>query len=105
MTEMGNVMFMPMEATDMVGSGSCGIPSPFRECRIVAADGRVLGDDELGELQVRGPGTMRGYHNRPDANAEAFVEGWFRTGDLFRRDARGYYYLVGRLKDMVRRSG
>jgi len=105
MTEMGNVMFMPMEATDMVGSGSCGIPSPFRECRIVAADGRVLGDDEVGELQVRGPGTMHGYHNRPDANAEAFVDGWFRTGDLFRRDARGYYYLVGRLKDMIRRSG
>lgn len=105
MTEMGSVMFMPMEATDMVGSGSCGIPSPFRECRIVDAAGGVAGDDEPGELQVRGPGTMRGYHNRPDANAEAFDGGWFRTGDLFRRDARGYYYLVGRLKDMVRRSG
>jgi crotonobetaine/carnitine-CoA ligase len=105
MTEMGNVLFMPMEADDMVGSGACGIPSPFRACRIVDAAGRVLGDGEVGELQVRGPGTMRGYHRRPEANAEAFVDGWFRTGDLFRRDARGYHYLVGRLKDMVRRSG
>jgi len=105
MTEMGSIMFMPMEAVDMVGSGSCGIPSPFRQCRIVAEDGRVLGADEIGELQVRGPGTMRGYHNKPEANAAAFVDGWFRTGDLFRRDARGYYYVVGRVKDMVRRSG
>ena len=105
MTEMGNILFMPMEATDMVGSGACGIVSPFRECRIVADDGRVVGDDEVGELQVRGPGTMRGYHNKPEANAAAFVDGWFRTGDLFRRDARGYHYLVGRVKDMVRRSG
>jgi len=105
MTEMGSVTFMPMEATDMVGSGSCGIPSPFRECRIVGDDGSVLGDNETGELQVRGPGTMLGYHNRPKANAAAFDGDWFRTGDLFRRDDRGYYYLVGRLKDMIRRSG
>ena len=105
MTEMGSVMFMPMEATDMVGSGSCGIPSPFRECRIVDAEGKVLEAGEIGELEVRGPGTMLGYHNKPDANAAAFDGDWFRTGDLFRRDDRGYYYLVGRLKDMIRRSG
>lgn len=105
MTEMGSVMFMPMEAIDMVGSGSCGIPSPFRECRIVAPDGTVLGADEVGELQVRGPGRMLGYHRKPEANSAAFDDEWFRTGDLFRRDERGYYYLVGRLKDMIRRSG
>ena len=105
MTEMGSVMFMPMEATDMVGSGSCGIPSPFRECRTVDAEGKVLGAGEIGELEVRGPGTMLGYHNKPEANNAAFDGDWFRTGDLFRRDDRGYYYLVGRLKDMIRRSG
>lgn len=81
------------------------MPSPFRECRIVSAAGRVLETDEVGELQVRGPGTMRGYHNQQEANAAAFVDGWFRTGDLFRRDRRGYFYLVGRMKDMIRRSG
>lgn len=105
MTEMGSIMFMPMESTDMVGSGSCGIPSPFRECRIVDSGGTVLGTEEVGELQVRGPGRMLGYHRRPEANAAAFDGEWFRTGDVFRRDERGYYYLVGRLKDMIRRSG
>ena len=105
MTEMGSVMYMPMESTDMVGSGSCGIPSPFRECRIVDSDGAVLDVGEVGELQVRGPGRMLGYHRKPEANAAAFDGEWFRTGDLFRRDGRGYYYLVGRLKDMIRRSG
>ena len=105
MTEMGSVMYMPMEATDMVGSGSCGIPSPFRECRLVDAEGNILEAGKVGELQVRGPGTMLGYHNKPEANAAAFDEDWFRTGDLLERDNCGYYYLVGRLKDMIRRSG
>lgn len=105
MTEMGSVMFMPMEAIDMVGSGSCGIPSPFRECRIVDSDGTVLDNGEVGELQVRGPGRMLGYHRKPEANTATFDGEWFRTGDLFRKDERGYYYLVGRLKDMIRRSG
>jgi len=105
MTEMGSVMFMPMEATDMVGSGSCGIPSPFRECRIVDSGGTEVEPDSIGELQVRGPGTMLGYHHRPEANELAFNGNWFRTGDLFRKDKRGYYYLVGRLKDIIRRSG
>jgi acyl-CoA synthetase (AMP-forming)/AMP-acid ligase II len=48
---------------------------------------------------------MLGYYNKPEANAEAFVDGWFRTGDLFTRDEAGYHRIVGRLKDMVRRSG
>ena len=89
----------------MVGSGSCGIPSPFRECRIVDPDGIVLDSGKVGELQVRGPGRMLGYHRKPEANAAAFDAEWFRTGDLFRQDERGNYYLVGRLKDMIRRSG
>ncbi len=105
MTELGSAMYMPIEATDMVGSGSCGIPSPFRECRIVDEEGREVPAGTVGELQIRGPGMMLGYHNKPEANAAAFDGPWFRTGDLFRRDERGYFYLVGRLKDMVRRSG
>ena len=80
MTEMGSVMYMPMESTDMVGSGSCGIPSPFRECRIVDSGGAVLGAGEVGELQVRGPGRMLGYHRKPEANTAAFDGEWFRTG-------------------------
>lgn len=105
MTEIGSGMFMPIEATHMVGSGSCGRPSPFRQARIVSPQGKVLGDDEPGELQIRGPGIMEGYYNNPRAVAAAFDDGWFRTGDLARRDAGGYYYIIGRLKDMIRRSG
>jgi long-chain acyl-CoA synthetase len=104
MTEVGSAMFMPIEAKDMVGSGSCGVPSPFRECRIADENGRTLPAGEIGELLIRGPGIMQGYYRKPDATAAIFHGDWFRTGDLFRMDDRGYFYIVGRLKDMIRRS-
>ncbi|RZI78279.1 MAG: AMP-binding protein [Variovorax sp.] len=104
MTELGSAMFMPIEATDMVGSGSCGVPSPFRECEIVDPAGRQVPVGEVGELRVRGPGILVGYYNRPEASAAALRDGWFHTGDLFRQDKRGYFYIVGRQKDMIRRS-
>lgn len=106
MTEIGSGLTMPIEAAEMVGSGSCGLPAPFREASIRDANGRELGPDEVGELWIRGPGILEGYWNKPEATADAFREGgWFRTGDLFRRDARGFHYIVGRVKDMIRRSG
>jgi long-chain acyl-CoA synthetase len=104
MTEVGSAMFMPIEATDMVGSGACGLPSPFRECAVFDADGRPVAQGDVGELCIRGPGTMLGYYNNAAATKAAFRDGWFRTGDLFRVDARGYFYIVGRQKDMIRRS-
>lgn len=104
MTELGPTMFMPIEKSDMVGSGSCGVPCPFRECKIVDEQGRELPAGEIGELLVRGPGIMRGYYNNPQATAEVFSDGWFRTGDLFRKDDTGNFYIVGRKKDMIRRS-
>jgi crotonobetaine/carnitine-CoA ligase len=104
MTEVGSAMYMPIEATDMVGSGACGIPSPFRECGVFDDEGRPAPDGEIGELCIRGPGIMLGYYKKPEATAAAFRDGWFRSGDLFRRDARGYFYIVGRQKDMIRRS-
>lgn len=105
MTEIGSGLFMPIEATDMVGSGSCGIPAPFRECRIADMHGNTLPPGEVGELLVRGPGILLGYYRKPEATAAAFHGDWFRTGDLFRQDERGYYYIVGRVKDMIRRAG
>ncbi len=105
MTEAGSCLFMPIEAVDMVGSGSCGRPSPFREARIVDGNGRPAAPGEIGELQVRGPGILTGYYNNPAATAAALDDGWFRTGDLFHQDDRGYFYIVGRIKDMIRRSG
>lgn len=106
MTEIGSGLTTPPEAVEMVGSGTCGLPSPFREASIRDPEGRELGPGEVGELWIRGPGILKGYWNRPDANADAFREGgWFRTGDLFRRDERGFHTIVGRVKDMIRRSG
>ena len=105
MTEIGTALFVPIEAAEMTGSGSCGVPEPFRECRIADEDGKVLPAGAVGELLVRGPGILQGYYKNPEATARAFHADWFRTGDLFRQDERGYFYIVGRVKDMIRRSG
>jgi acyl-CoA synthetase (AMP-forming)/AMP-acid ligase II len=105
MTETGSTIFMPIEASDMVGSGSCGLPAPFRECRIVGPDGQDVAPGKTGELWVRGRGILKGYYNKEQATREAFSGEWFRTGDLFRQDARGYFYIEGRIKESIRRSG
>lgn len=105
MTEVGSALFLPREATHMVGSGSCGRPSPFREAKIVDADGKDVPVGEVGELCIRGPGIMLGYYKKPEANASSYFGDWFRTGDLFWKDSQGFHYIVGRLKDMIRRSG
>lgn len=105
MTEVGSALYMPVEAAHMTGSGSCGLPSPFRRCRIVDPEGRDVPQGEIGELIIAGPGILQGYYDKPEANRASFFGEWFRTGDLFRQDERGYFYIVGRVKDMVRRSG
>lgn len=105
MTEIGSTLFMPIEAADMSGSGSCGLPAPFRECRIVGADGQDVVRGSTGELWARGRGILQGYYNKPEATRDAFRGDWFRTGDVFRQDDRGYFYMEGRIKDSVRRSG
>ncbi|MGE0715468.1 MAG: class I adenylate-forming enzyme family protein [Alphaproteobacteria bacterium] len=106
MTEVGSALFMPREATHMVGSGSCGLPSPHREAKVCDEAGNEVPTGEIGELCIRGPGILLGYYRKPEANAASFREGgWFRTGDLFRKDAEGFHYIVGRVKDMIRRSG
>ena len=105
MTEVGPGLYMPLDALHMVGSGSCGIPAPFRQARVVDEAGKDVPRGEIGELVLKGTGLMLGYYNRPEANRDSFFGEWFRTGDLFRQDAEGYFYIVGRLKDMVRRAG
>ena len=106
MTELGCALYVPMEADEMTGSGSVGIPCAFREAMVADADGRPVADGVEGELCVRGAGILEGYWNKPEATAAAFFPGgWFRTGDVGRRDADGWFWYLGRAKDMVRRSG
>lgn len=84
-------------------SGRC---SAVLDIRIVSEDGTVQGIGERGELQIRGVSMCRGYWNRPDADAEAFLPGgWFRTGDVAYLDAEGFCFIVDRIKDLVIRGG
>jgi carnitine-CoA ligase len=106
MTEAGFISRVPLKhAEEMVGSGSMGVPVPEVRVRIVDDHDRDVGVGEVGETLVSGPGMMKGYLNRPEATAETMRGGWLHTGDLGRRDERGYLYFVGRKKDMIRRSG
>lgn len=105
MTEVGGATHVPPDAVHMAHTNSCGLAMPFRELRIVDMDGNDVEVGEEGELWVAGRAIFWGYYKRPEANAESFRGRWFRTGDVFRRDANGYYYIVGRIKDMIKRAG
>jgi len=72
---------------------------------IVDASGRLVGAGVDGEIVARGPGVVDGYLDDPAATAAAFVDGWFRTGDLGSLDADGYLTLCGRIKDVINRGG
>ncbi len=86
--------------------GSAGKPALHCEIRLVA-DPKRTGDtaEGVGEVWVRGPNVMRGYWNAPEATQAALVDGWYRTGDLARRDADGFYWIVGRSKDVIISGG
>ena len=105
MTEIGGGLSMPVAATDLSGSVACGLPVPYRGTRIVDSSGKDVAPGEIGELWVTGRAIMLGYYKRPQANADSFVGEWFRTGDLFRQDEQGYFHIVGRIKEMIKRSG
>jgi malonyl-CoA/methylmalonyl-CoA synthetase len=86
-------------------AGSVGPPLPGVSARIVGDNGTVLGDDEVGEVQIASPHLFAGYWNRPDATEAAFADGWFKTGDLGVRASDGYYTLRGRRGDLIISGG
>ncbi len=86
--------------------GSIGVPVWGVELKLIDDDWNAIeGVDQIGEIAIRGHNIMKGYLNRPDANAEVLRDGWFRSGDLARRDEDGFYYIVDRSKDMIIRGG
>ena len=105
LTEAGPVTVVPPEERHMTEAGSVGKLDVLREARIIDESGNDVAPGEVGELIIRGPGMLQGYYKNPRATAETIKEGWFYTGDLFRTDANGHYYISGRKKDMIRRSG
>ena len=75
------------------------------EIGVMDSHGRHLPAGKRGEVVIRGPNVVRGYENNPEANAAAFADGWFRTGDQGYLDADGYLTLVGRIKELINRGG
>ncbi|MGY1638478.1 long-chain fatty acid--CoA ligase [Geodermatophilus sp. SYSU D00742] len=85
--------------------GTIGTPIRGVEMRLVDDEGRDVREGDVGEIAIRGENVMKGYWNRPEETAKAIPDGWFRTGDLARRDADGYYAIVDRKKEMIIRGG
>lgn len=85
-------------------AGIVGLPAG-PEVAIMDEDGTILPRGGIGEVVIRGPNVTRGYEANPEANAAAFIEGWFRTGDQGRMDEDGYLMLTGRLKELIKRGG
>ena len=80
-------------------------PAAGPEIRVVDGQGRTVSPGATGEIVIRGPNVMREYENNPKANADAFYDGWFRTGDQGVMDEEGYVTITGRLKEIINRGG
>ncbi|MDA0835547.1 MAG: non-ribosomal peptide synthetase [Planctomycetota bacterium] len=104
MTEAAHQMCSNPLAAGMQKPGSVGKPAG-PEVGIMNDAGDLLADGEIGEIVIRGENVTPGYEGNPKANAAAFTNGWFRTGDQGYRDGDGYYILTGRLKEIVNRGG
>lgn len=105
MTEVGVNCFSLPERDAIRKIGSIGFPNFYLDTRIVDDDGCEVPAGETGELLMRGPVVTPGYWHKPEATAEALRDGWFHTGDLVRQDDEGYYYVVGRKKEMYISGG
>ena len=105
----GNITVLPPDAHDADDArmrvGSCGIERTGMRVSVQDGDGREVAPGETGEICVAGPAVFAGYYDNPEANAKAFRDGWFRTGDLGHMDAEGYVYLTGRESDMYISGG
>jgi fatty-acyl-CoA synthase len=102
-TETGPVSIVLRPQDGMAHPGSAGKAALHVEVRLTNRDGAPVAPGAVGEIRIKGRNVMRGYWK--DAHNPAFVDGWFATGDLARQDEAGYYYVVGRSKDMIISGG
>lgn len=106
----GNITVLPPELHNpeddpTLKAGSCGYERTGMQVSIQDGEGRELGAGDVGEICVCGPAVFAGYYNNPEANKDAFREGWFRTGDLGYMDEEGFLYITGRVSDMYISGG
>ncbi len=104
-TETGSCDFCLPPSEQVTGRGTLGQATEGVAYRLWHAEGRPATTEETGELQIKTPYAMAGYLDRPDLDAAAFLDGYFRSGDLARQDREGRLQLVGRAKDIVSRGG
>lgn len=92
---------------NVVRPGSVGKVIPFMSVKIRDPEtGKSLGPNQVGEICVKGPQVMKGYYNNPQATRETFTsDGWLRTGDLAYYDNEQYFYIVDRLKELIKYKG
>lgn len=86
--------------------GALGQPIPNTEAKVIGigdATATHLGPNQVGELIVRGPQVMKGYHNRPEENI--FIDGWMRTGDMMYYNEDGFLFITDRLKELIKVKG
>jgi acyl-CoA synthetase (AMP-forming)/AMP-acid ligase II len=103
MTETASVVFCnPMHGQRKIGSPGQVVGV---EAKVVSPEGEPLGDGERGEIWLRGPNVMKGYFRAPEQTRESFSGEWMRTGDLGHRDSEGFYFITGRLKELIIKGG
>ena len=105
MTETGPTVFIITKEDAVRKAGSVGKPVLHTDVCIMDREGNVLGPNQVGELCIRGGNVTTGYWNRPEATAEAIVDGWLHSGDAAMYDEEGFYYIVDRWKDMFISGG
>ena len=105
LTEVGPNCFSMTDEESVSHVGSVGKPIFHSAMRVVDEAGLDAPPGEVGELLIRGPHVCSGYWRNPEATTEALRDGWFHTGDMVRRDAHGFYTIIGRFKDMIISGG
>jgi len=105
MTEASPGVYMALQYGARQRPASVGVPHFFTDTALLTADGSIIRGPGQGELLVTGPNVFSHYWNRPKETADAFLDGWFRTGDVVRIDEDGWAYVVDRVKDMFISGG
>lgn len=105
LTEFGPNVFSLNQEDAIRKIGSIGFANFYSEAKIVDEDGKELGAEQIGELVLKGQMCMSGYWKNEKATKETIKDGWLHTGDLVKKDNEGYFYVVGRKKDMYKSGG